>query len=163
MIIKQATHPPPTLTSVYTSPPLLPLTPLLLKVNVRLKISTDCYSTHMSPATLVTSPHTHRDHMHTHTQTDTHTHTHTHTHTQTHTHHIHSTQKQTYTHIYHTHTCTHTPHKKHAPLHTLADIQTQLHTTHTQRIPMMHSLHIFDTLEPIFIPFKSVLCVELTL
>ena len=30
-------------------------------------------------------------------------------------------------------------------------------------LPMMHSLHIFDALEPIFNPFKSVLCVELTL
>ena len=29
-------------------------------------------------------------------------------------------------------------------------------------LPMTHSLHIFDALEPIFTPFKFVLCVELT-
>ena len=30
-------------------------------------------------------------------------------------------------------------------------------------LPMSHSLRVFDALEPIFTPFKSVLCVELTL
>ena len=30
-------------------------------------------------------------------------------------------------------------------------------------LPVMHSLHILDALELIFTPFKSALCVELTL
>ena len=29
-------------------------------------------------------------------------------------------------------------------------------------LPVTHSLRVFDALEPIFNPFKSVLCVELT-
>ena len=34
---------------------------------------------------------------------------------------------------------------------------------HYPELPMTHSPHIFEALEPIFTPFKSVLCVELTL
>ena len=59
----------------------------------------------------------------------------------------------------HTHTHTHT----HA--HTLLT-HTHTHThTHTELtgLPMTHSLHVFDTLEPKFTPFNFVLCAELTL
>ena len=34
---------------------------------------------------------------------------------------------------------------------------------HFTELPMTHSLRVFDALEPKFIPFKFVLCVELTL